>query len=100
MLTSGLGVLSPLVWLSPPTPGLIFSISSLGVRSTVGLGGQAGEDVCRETMLSGVVTLDTGTSFFTDLTCYRNDIEYQSKVWTHLLIQGFFFIFTIFYIVE
>uniref|UniRef100_A0A4W5RTP0 non-specific serine/threonine protein kinase n=1 Tax=Hucho hucho TaxID=62062 RepID=A0A4W5RTP0_9TELE len=28
------------------------------------------------------------------------DILYQSKVWTHLLIQGFFFIFTIFYIVE
>ena len=27
-------------------------------------------------------------------------IQYQSKVWTHLLIQGFFFIFTIFYIVE
>ena len=28
------------------------------------------------------------------------DIQYLSKVWTHLLIQGFFFIFTIFYIVE
>jgi hypothetical protein len=28
------------------------------------------------------------------------DIQYQSKVWTHLLIQGFFFILTIFYIVE
>ena len=28
------------------------------------------------------------------------DVQYQSKVWTHLLIQGFFFIFTIFYIVE
>uniref|UniRef100_A0A673XE82 non-specific serine/threonine protein kinase n=1 Tax=Salmo trutta TaxID=8032 RepID=A0A673XE82_SALTR len=27
-------------------------------------------------------------------------IQYQSKVWTHLLIQGFFFIFTILYIVE
>ena len=27
-------------------------------------------------------------------------IQYQSKVWTHLLIPGFFFIFTIFYIVE
>ena len=27
-------------------------------------------------------------------------IQYQSKVWTHLLIQGFFFIFNIFYIVE
>uniref|UniRef100_A0A4W5P392 D-isomer specific 2-hydroxyacid dehydrogenase catalytic domain-containing protein n=1 Tax=Hucho hucho TaxID=62062 RepID=A0A4W5P392_9TELE len=27
-------------------------------------------------------------------------IRYLSKVWTHLLIQGFFFIFTIFYIVE
>ena len=29
-----------------------------------------------------------------------DDIQYQSKVWTHLLIQRFFFIFTIFYIVE
>ena len=28
------------------------------------------------------------------------NVQYQSKVWTHLLIQGFFFIFTIFYIVE
>ena len=27
-------------------------------------------------------------------------IQYQWKVWTHLLIQGYFFIFTIFYIVE
>ena len=27
-------------------------------------------------------------------------IQYQSKLWTHLLIQGFFFIFTIFDIVE
>jgi hypothetical protein len=25
-------------------------------------------------------------------------LQYQYKVWTHLLIQGFFFIFTIFYI--
>lgn len=75
MLTSGLGVLSPLVWLSPPTPGLIFSVSSLGVGSTVGIEGQAEEDACRETMLSGVVKLDTGTSSFTDLACYRNDIE-------------------------
>jgi hypothetical protein len=25
-------------------------------------------------------------------------LQYQSKVWTHLLFQGFFFIFTIFYI--
>ena len=28
------------------------------------------------------------------------EVQYQSKVWTHLLIQGFFFICTIFYIVE
>ena len=28
------------------------------------------------------------------------NIQYQSKVWTHLHIQGFFFIFTIFNIVE
>jgi hypothetical protein len=28
------------------------------------------------------------------------NLKYQSKVWTHLLIQGIFFIFTIFYIVE
>uniref|UniRef100_A0A8C7J890 Uncharacterized protein n=1 Tax=Oncorhynchus kisutch TaxID=8019 RepID=A0A8C7J890_ONCKI len=28
------------------------------------------------------------------------NLQYQSKVWTHLHIQGFFFIFTIFYIVE
>ena len=27
-------------------------------------------------------------------------VQYQSKVWTRLLIQGFFFIFTIFYIVK
>ena len=27
-------------------------------------------------------------------------LQNQSKVWTHLLIQEFFFIFTIFYIVE
>ena len=27
-------------------------------------------------------------------------IQYQLKVWTHLLIQGVFFILTIFYIVE
>jgi hypothetical protein len=27
-------------------------------------------------------------------------IQYQSKAWTHLLIQGFFFISTIFYVVE
>uniref|UniRef100_A0A8C7M9T7 Proteasome 20S subunit alpha 6 n=1 Tax=Oncorhynchus kisutch TaxID=8019 RepID=A0A8C7M9T7_ONCKI len=28
------------------------------------------------------------------------DIQYMSEVWTHPLIPGFFFIFTIFYIVE
>ena len=28
------------------------------------------------------------------------NMQYQTKVWTHLLIQGFYFIFTIFYIVE
>ena len=28
------------------------------------------------------------------------NVQHQSKVWTHLLIQGVFFIFTIFYIVE
>ena len=27
-------------------------------------------------------------------------VQYQSKVWTHLLIQGFFFVFTIFYIIK
>ena len=27
------------------------------------------------------------------------DTQYQSKMWTHLLIQGFFFTLTIFYIV-
>jgi ABC-type bacteriocin/lantibiotic exporter with double-glycine peptidase domain len=27
-------------------------------------------------------------------------IQYQSKVWTHLLIQGLFFVLTIFYIVD
>ena len=27
-------------------------------------------------------------------------IQYQAKVWTHLLIKGFFLICTIFYIVE
>ena len=27
-------------------------------------------------------------------------IQYQSKVWTHRLTQGFFFIFTMFYIVN
>jgi hypothetical protein len=25
-------------------------------------------------------------------------LQYQSKVWTHILIQGFFFILTIFYL--
>ena len=30
----------------------------------------------------------------------NGNVQHQSKVWTHLLIQGFFFIFTIFYIVE
>ena len=29
---------------------------------------------------------------------YPFHVQYQSKVWTHLLIQGFFLIFTIFYI--
>jgi hypothetical protein len=28
------------------------------------------------------------------------DLQYQPKVWTHILIQEFFFILTIFYIVE
>ena len=31
---------------------------------------------------------------------YSVEMQYQSKVWTHLLIPGFFFIFTILYILE
>jgi hypothetical protein len=29
-----------------------------------------------------------------------DEVQYQSKVWTYLLIQGVFFILTLFYIVE
>jgi hypothetical protein len=37
--------------------------------------------------------------YFIVLTEKVSDIQYQPKVWTHLLIQGFFFVCTIFYIV-
>lgn len=33
-------------------------------------------------------------------TNYYNFIQYQSKIWTNLVIRGFFFILTMFYIVE
>lgn len=38
--------------------------------------------------------------FTLDKLTINNDVHYQSKVWAQLLIQGFCFICTMFYIVE
>ena len=46
--------------------------------------------------------VETELHFLTSCQLYDHirDVQYQSKVWTHLLIQGSFFILTNFYIVE
>uniref|UniRef100_A0A4W5ME94 Coiled-coil domain containing 28A n=1 Tax=Hucho hucho TaxID=62062 RepID=A0A4W5ME94_9TELE len=54
------------------------------------------------TFLASVALHSLTLREITDTRCeYRHThIQYQSKVWTHLLIECFFFILTIFYIVE
>ncbi|CDQ97273.1 unnamed protein product [Oncorhynchus mykiss] len=70
-----------------------FDNFSLEVKRSIQKAGLPNCDDCDNVRTSGILNSKPTVN------CENCD-HYQSKVWIHLLIQGFFFVFTIFYIVE